>query len=191
MRCKIEFKLKLYKVLTDTDIITKQEQISEAVLEALHETYETLQNLYVEMAESDNQAEYTEDVSAKLRSYWRTSDNLVRAYQQNAANIDELFAHYKALPNEKQKKLIPKAPANPVIDLEESRSNHFARGMNIYKILIISYIGSFLGVITEMLWCLLIGGYVESRAGLVYGPFNLLYGAGAVAMTLALYSFRN
>ncbi len=49
MRCKIEFKLKLYKVLTDTDIITKQEQISEDVLEALDETDETLQNLYVEM----------------------------------------------------------------------------------------------------------------------------------------------
>ncbi len=191
MRCKIEFKLKPYKVLTGTDIITKQEQVSEDVLEALDETDETLQNLYVEMAESDNQAEYTEDVSAKLRSYWRTSDNLARAYQRNVANIDELSARYKDLSNEKQKKLIPKAPANSVIDLEESRNNCFARGMNIYEILIISYIGSFLGVITEMIWCLLTRGYVESRAGLVYGPFNLLYGAGAVAMTLALYSFRN
>ncbi len=75
------------------------------------------------MAESDNQAEYTEDVSAKLRSYWRTFDNLVRAYQRSDANIDELSARYKDLPNEKQKKFIPKAPANSVIDLKAGVSS--------------------------------------------------------------------
>ena len=34
-------------------------------------------------------------------------------------------------------------------------------------------------------------GPIESRRGLVYGPFNLLYGAGAVFLTLALYKYRN
>ena len=43
----------------------------------------------------------------------------------------------------------------------------------------------------EMLWCLISNGYIESRAGLVYGPFNLLYGVGAVCLTLALYKYRN
>ncbi len=191
MRCKIKFKLKPYKVLEDTDIVTKPEQSSKDILEAFDETDRRLKSLYVEMAESDNQAEYTEDVSVRLRSYWRTSDNLVRAYQRNAAIIDELSARYKDLPNGKQKKLIPRAPANSVIDLEESRSDFFAKGINIYKILIIGYVGSFLGVLIEMLWCLLTRGHIESRAGLVYGPFSLLYGVGAVAMTLALYAFRN
>ncbi len=69
----------------------------------------------------------------------------------------------------------------------ESRSDFFAKGVNIYKILIIGYVGNFLGVLIEMLWCLLTRGRIESRAGLVYGPFSLLYGAGAVAMTLALF----
>ncbi len=63
--------------------------------------------------------------------------------------------------------------------------------MNIYKIPIISYIGSFGGVIIEMIWFLLTRGCVESCDGLIYGSFHLLYGAGAIAMTLALYSFRN
>ncbi len=191
MRNKIKFNLKPYKALTDKDIITKSEQISEDVLGALDETDKTLQKLYIEMAEADNQAEYTENVSAKLRSYWRTSDNLMKAYQRNAAIMDELSARYRDLPNRKRKKLIPKAPANSVIDLAESRSDHFAKGLNIYKILIVGYIGSFLGVMVELLWCFLTRGYIESRAGLVYGPFNLLYGAGAIAMTLALYAFRN
>ncbi len=189
MRCKIKFNPR--KVKADTDIITGPEQISKEILEAFDETDKTLQSLYVEMAESDNQAEYTEEVSAKLRSYWRTSENLVRAYQRNAAIIDELSARYRDLPNRKQKKLIPKAPANSVIDLEESRGDFFAKGINIYKILIIGYVGSFLGVLIEMLWCLLTRGRIESRAGLVYGPLNLLYGVGAVTMTLALYAFRN
>ena len=41
------------------------------------------------------------------------------------------------------------------------------------------------------MWCLIRNGYLESRSGLVYGPFNLLYGAGAVALTVCLYRFRN
>ena len=63
--------------------------------------------------------------------------------------------------------------------------------MNIYKLLLIAYIGSFAGVVVEMLWCLLTRGYMESRAGLVYGPFNPLYGAGAVLLTVCLYKYRN
>ena len=75
--------------------------------------------------------------------------------------------------------------------LEEQQRNHFARGINLYKLLLVCFVGSFAGVVVEMLWCLVRNGYIESRAGLVYGPFNLLYGAGAVVLTLALYRYRN
>ena len=61
----------------------------------------------------------------------------------------------------------------------------------IYKLMLICFIGSFVGVVIETLWCLLTRGYIESRAGLVYGPFNMLYGAGAVVLSLTLYKFRN
>lgn len=46
-------------------------------------------------------------------------------------------------------------------------------------------------MVVEVLWCFIRNGYIESRAGLVYGPFNLLYGVGAVVLTLCLYRFRN
>lgn len=76
--------------------------------------------------------------------------------------------------------------------MAESQDKHFfAKGLNIYKLLLICFIGSFVGVVVEMLWCLIKNEYIESRAGLVYGPFNLLYGAGAVALTVCLYKFRN
>ena len=188
---KMSFKLRSYEEITDTDIVTKPEQNSKDILDSLSDTGKELQNLYVNMAASENPSEYSEEVNVKLRSYRRTLNNLTKARQRNIFMIDELSARHRDLLKGKKRKIIPKAPANSVIDLEESKSNHFAKGINIYKILMIGYIGSFAGVLIEMLWCLLTRGYIESRAGLVYGPFNLLYGAGAIVMTLALYAFRN
>ena len=80
-------------------------------------------------------------------------------------------------------------PANTEIDLREEGS--FARGLNGYKLALVVIIGSFAGVMVELLWCLVTNGYIESRAGLVWGPFNLLYGVGAAALTLCLYKYRN
>ncbi len=84
-----------------------------------------------------------------------------------------------------------KFPTNSIIDARELDTDHFAKGINCYKILLICYIGCFVGVILEIWWWYLKKGVIESRAGLVYGPFNMLYGAGTVIMTLVLYKFRN
>lgn len=116
---------------------------------------------------------------------------MVKAYCYTADMNDELDARWNDVQKSRKKKIIPGPPANGVIDLEEQRANHFAQGINLYKILLICFVGSFAGVVVELLWCLLKNGYLESRSGLVYGPFNLLYGAGAVALTLALYRYRN
>ncbi len=86
---------------------------------------------------------------------------------------------------------VPNPPANAAIDLEEAKQDHFAQGLGLYKVLLICIAGSFAGVVVEMLWCLVTNGYIESRAGLVYGPFNLLYGAGAALLTVCLYKYRN
>lgn len=62
----------------------------------------------------------------------------------------------------------------------------FARGLNLYKLFWVFFICCFLGVIVETIWCLLKHHTIESRAGVIYGPFNPVYGFGAVAMTLVL-----
>lgn len=80
---------------------------------------------------------------------------------------------------------------NEYIDEQERQLDHFSKGINIYKLLLICYVGSFVGVIIEMIWWYLKTNRIESRAGLVYGPFNLLYGAGTVIMTVCLYVYRN
>lgn len=105
---------------------------------------------------------------------------------------DELKARMKDTINSSRRPfIISRAPANGTIDYREEKAHHFARGMNIYKQLIILFVGSFAGVIVELLWCFLRHGYFESRSGLVYGPFNLVYGLGAYCLTVVLYDFRN
>ena len=63
----------------------------------------------------------------------------------------------------------------------------FAPGFGFYKLFWIFFIGSFLGVVIETLWCIITRGHFESRQGLIYGPFNLVYGFGALLMTLGLH----
>ena len=65
-------------------------------------------------------------------------------------------------------------------------SGSFAHDLNFYQLFWIFFIGCFLGVVIETLWCLLTRHHYESRTGLIYGPFNLVYGFGALFMTLGL-----
>ena len=66
----------------------------------------------------------------------------------------------------------------------------FASGLNFYKLFWIFFIGCFLGVVVETIFGLITTQKLESRAGLVYGPFNPVYGFGAVLMTVCLYKLR-
>ncbi|MDH6180124.1 putative membrane protein [Microbacteriaceae bacterium SG_E_30_P1] len=61
----------------------------------------------------------------------------------------------------------------------------------IYVALWLFFIYAFAGVLVEMLYCWTIEyrGVVESRLGLLYLPFNLLYGAGGLIITLALLPY--
>jgi uncharacterized membrane protein len=58
----------------------------------------------------------------------------------------------------------------------------------VYLALWLFFIYSFAGVIVEMTYCFLIEhkGVIESRLGILYLPFNPLYGLGGVAVTAVL-----
>ena len=153
----------LYERLANQNDMTKEEQ------EALE-------------AEVNGEVETLEKTSAKLKKVQRWSSN----------QADELKTRLnEGKKSESKRRFLRRAPANSVIDYEENKTRNFAAGINFYKIALICISGSFAGVVVELLWCLLRNGYIESRAGLVYGPFNLLYGVGAVALTLILYRYRN
>lgn len=146
-----------------------------------------------EPAESPEvQQKLYEDVHTEIASLKSVSSSLMKTHLHASATADELSARlHDVKASRKKRRFISAAPANSVIDLEEKRSKHFAQGINFYKIFLVCFIGSFAGVVVELLWCLLTNGYIESRSGLVYGPFNLLYGFGAVTLTLALFQYRN
>lgn len=191
MKKKIKEKIPPSPAENVPEVLTPPEKESEALLRTVAETSDSVQKLYTAFTEAEQPGQYREEVESKIRSYRRTAVNLRKAYYHIASVRDELSARWKDIEKGKKHKHFFSAPANAVIDLQESKTDHFAKGMNLYKVLLVCYIGSFVGVLIEMIWCLLTNGYVESRAGLVYGPFNLLYGVGAVAMTMSLYRFRN
>src|SRR5215203_6276838 len=62
-------------------------------------------------------------------------------------------------------------------------------GFSVYLILWFFVIYSFLGVLVEMIFCLVREGVLESRLGLLYLPLRPIYGVGGVACTVLLHRF--
>lgn len=91
----------------------------------------------------------------------------------------------------KKVRILPPAPTNAQIDYREKQEAHFAQGMTFYKLFWVFFIGCFAGVVLETIYCLIQRSHYESRVGLIYGPFNLVYGIGALCLSGALYQFRN
>ena len=66
---------------------------------------------------------------------------------------------------------------------------HFAHGLNFYKLFWVFFHCCFLGVVIETIFCWIASGRLSQRTGLVWGPFNLIYGIGAVLLTVCLHPF--
>lgn len=71
----------------------------------------------------------------------------------------------------------PQAAEQPVL---------FAEGLCFYKLIWIFGIGCLLGYLIETVTVYIGQGQYLNRAGMVWGPFNQIYGFGAVVLSLAL-----
>lgn len=132
------------------------------------------------------------DIDREIKRLNKLADSYKEAHKHLVEASDELSTRLKDTERSNKKHFgIKNAPANGTIDFKEEQQMHFARGINFYKLFLIFFTGSFVGVLIELIWCYLRNGYLESRSGLVYGPFNLVYGIGALVLTLALYKYRN
>lgn len=60
-----------------------------------------------------------------------------------------------------------------------------------YKLIMFFLLGSFIGCLFETILCYYQRGHFESRRGLIYGPFNPIYGLGAVALVYYLENKKN
>ncbi len=86
---------------------------------------------------------------------------------------------------------IKKQAAELKIKQENAAKNSFAYGLNFYKLFWVFFICSILGTIVETLYCLIVSGRMENRAGLIFEPLNPIYGAGGVIMTVLLLKLYN
>ncbi|MEG1887363.1 MAG: putative ABC transporter permease [Oscillospiraceae bacterium] len=68
----------------------------------------------------------------------------------------------------------------------KTKSFVFMKKQNFYKLFWVYIIGCVIGVVVEVIFCILKYGRYESRVGLVWGPFNPVYGFGAVVMLIVL-----
>ena len=71
------------------------------------------------------------------------------------------------------------------------KPERFAQGCGFYKLAALFFIGSFLGDITETIWCWAVLGKLMSRSSVLYGPFSIVWGLGAVLMTVMLERIRH
>lgn len=78
-----------------------------------------------------------------------------------------------------------------LIEEEEKRVNHFAAGMNGYKMFLVFMFACFFGVFVETVFWYIRTQQIESRASFVFGPLNLVYGLGGLILTVVLYQLRN
>lgn len=179
--------MKKKKTEVEMNIRSRAEESSEELLRAVTDTEKEMRGDFFPSLLKEKEKEAIEPtVKAVRESFRRTRRNIVKSYEAMFEISDELSGRWHDVKGNRYFGIV-----NAKIDEEEKSHRHFSRGINKYKLLWIFYIGSFAGVIIEMLWCYLTRGHFESRQGLVYGPFNVLYGMGAVLLSYFLYRFRN
>jgi len=65
----------------------------------------------------------------------------------------------------------------------------FAKGISFDKLIWVFLISSILGALIEMVYCYALDGFWMNRSSLLYGPFSVVWGAGAVLLTVTLQKF--
>ena len=149
-----------------------------------------------EKMDDAQKAAFYAEIRGELVLMRKRRDLMAKKLQAFNELIDEVETRLKETEQYDRKKkkkvrILPPAPTNAQIDYREKQEAHFAQGMTFYKLFWVFFIGCFAGVVLETLYCLIQRGHYESRVGLIYGPFNLVYGIGALCLSGALYRFRN
>lgn len=76
--------------------------------------------------------------------------------------------------------------AYPGIDVPSAQPHVFAEGLCFDKLFWVFLISSVLGAGIEMVFCRVTGGVWMNRSSLLYGPFSVVWGLGAVVLTVVL-----
>lgn len=74
-------------------------------------------------------------------------------------------------------------------DPEEQSKYTFAKGICFDKLVWVFLISSLLGALIEMVYCRAMGDIWMNRSSLLYGSFSVVWGFGAVVLTVVLHRF--
>ena len=81
---------------------------------------------------------------------------------------------------------IEKAYPNMETDPSVEENYVFAKGICLDKMVWVFLSSALIGDIIEMIYCRIVGGVWMSRSSVLYGPFSIVWGLGAVVLTLVL-----
>ena len=82
-------------------------------------------------------------------------------------------------------------PQAAVKETAKEEKTVFAQGCDFYKIVMLFFIGAFLGDITETIFCRITAGVWMSRSSLVWGPFSIVWGLAIAGVTLLHYKYKD
>ena len=85
----------------------------------------------------------------------------------------------KAYPNAKKQEAV------------KEKADVFAYGCGFYKVVMLFFVGAFLGDMTETVFCRITAGVWMSRSSVVWGPFSIVWGLAIAAVTALLYKYRD
>lgn len=117
------------------------------------------------------------------------------ALQEDFRNISTQFGN--AITGRVQRRVIrayPNLAPEKLLDQESSEKTAptvFASGCCFHKLVWLFVIAAFLGDIIETIFCRLTAGVWMSRSSLVWGPFSVVWGLGAVLLTAVLYKYKD
>ena len=173
------------------DLATMRDNYKQAALRK-EKLYVLLDMLETQELSEEEQERICAQAQNQIDELKAEREQVVLYMAQASLFVDEAQTRLREIMRaSKKRRLVHPAPTNAQIDAQEKRLRHFAQGKSFYKLFWVFFIGCFAGVIVERLWAFVRHGVLEPRVGLIYGPFNLVYGIGACALTAALYPLRN
>lgn len=90
--------------------------------------------------------------------------------------------------NNRKNKAYPKTVK---VEKEAKDKTVFAYGCGFYKLVVLFFVGAFVGVIIDTIFCRITMGEWMSRSSVVWGPFSIVWGLAIAAATLMLYKYKD
>ena len=84
---------------------------------------------------------------------------------------------------------LEKAYPNIEDEPEQEEKYTFAKGICLDKLIWVFLVSALLGDFIETIYCWAVGGTWMSRSSVLYGPFSIVWGIGAVVLTMVLSKF--